>query len=326
MAFFTRPRLSNIQFSQFSGDTINLSGDTYVDGRIFSKGIEIDATINGPISGVSGHVLTLINNKIQLAPLGTGSTDSSFDGNRTITRNFGNSAVNSAVQINVGSSTIKGFIENFFFPSVPPSVSISGGGTRMFGNNTGLTLNWSVTRRTLPLTSITVNGSAVPSGFFSALPQNSSLASGTTATITTPNTNQTYNLNATTASESQNTSTSISFSHKRYYYGDNQNLLDDGLFTDTGRSTNVNSHNVSLESEFATTKVKSSFAITLSGEFFYYVYPLTFGAATFTINGLSNTDFSLKDFTFTNSFGYTTTFRMYRSNNLLNGTFNIAVS
>ena len=322
MSFFTRPDLSDIQFKQMSGSTLTMSGVTDFVGVLKSKGVEIDATLTGATSAMTGHVLTYIGGKIRLAPGGSGGGgggNNAFDSVRTTTRS-------GIPAVNVGGATVQQFLEGYFFPSVPPSVSISGGGTRMFGNNAGLTLNWTVTRRTLPLTSITVNGISVPSGFFSALPQNGSLSSGTTATITTPNTNQTYNLNATTASESQNASTSITFNHKRYYYGDNQNLLDNGLFTDAGRSANVNLHEVGSESEFATGKAKASFAITLSGEFFYYVYPLAFGTAAFTINGLSNTDFSFMDFTFTNPFGFATTFRMYRSNNLLNGTFNIVVS
>lgn len=320
MSFFTRLDLSDIQAKQMSGSTLTMSGVTDFVGVLKSKGVEIDATLTGATSAMTGHVLTYIGGKIKLAPsTGGGGGGNAFDSVRTTTR-AGIPAVN------VGGGTVQQFLEGYFFPSVPPSVSIAGGTTRMFGNNSGFTLNWTVTRRTLPITSITVRGLAVPSGFFSALPQNGSLSSGTTATITTPNTNQTYNLVATTASETQNTSTSIVFSHKRYFYGDNQNLLDNGLFTDTGRSTNVNLHDVGGQSEFASGKAKSSFAITLSNQFFYYVYPLAFGASAFTINGLSNTDFSFMDFTFTNPFGFATTFRMYRSNNLLNGTFNIAVS
>jgi hypothetical protein len=316
--FFTRPDLSDIQFKQMSGSTLTMSGVTNFVGTLKSKGVEIDATLTGATSAMTGHVLTFIGNKIRLAP-STGGGGNAFDSIRITTRS-------GIPAVNVGGNTVQAFLEGYFFPSVPPSVSIVGGVTRMFGNNSGFTLNWTVTRRTLPLTSITVNGLSVPSGFFIGLPQNGSLSSGTTATINTPNTNQTYNLNAQTASESQSTSTSIVFSHKRYFYGDNQNLLDNGLFTDAGRSTNVNLHDVGGESEFASSKAKSSFAITLSSQFFYYVYPVGFGNASFTINGLSNTDFSFIDFTFTNPFGFATTFRMYRSNNLLNGTFNIVVS
>jgi hypothetical protein len=319
MPFFTRPDLSDIQFKQMSGSTLTMSGTTDFTGQLKSKGVEIDATIVGAPSGVTGHVLTYLNGKIQLAPTSSGSSDSSFDSNRTTTR-VGVPAVN------VGGATVKQFLEGYFFPSVLPSLTITGGVTRYFGNNAPFTLNWTVTRRTLPITSITVHGMSVPSGFFVGLPQNGSLTSGTTATIGTPNTNQTFILNATTASENVNATTTMTFSHKRYYYGESQNLLDNGLFTDAGRSANVNLNDVPSKAEFASSRVKGTFSITLSNQFFYYVYPVSFGAASFTINGLLNNDFSFTDFTFTNPFGFPTTFRMYRSNNLLNGSFNIAVA
>jgi hypothetical protein len=319
MPFFTRPDLSDIQFKQMSGSTLTMSGATDFIGQLKSKGVEIDATIVGSPSGVTGHVLTYIGGKIKLAPSGSGTSDSSFDSNRTTTR-VGIPAVN------VGGATVKQFLEGYFFPSVPPTLSIVGGTTRYFGNNASFVLNWTVTRRTLPITSITVNGLSVPSGFFSGLPQNGSLSSGTTATIATPNTNQNYILNTTTASENVNAVTTMSFSHKRYFYGENQDLLDNGLFSDAGRSTNVNLNDVGGKSEFAGSKAKGTFSITLSNQFFYYIYPTSFGAAAFTINGLSNNDFSFADFSFTNPFGFVTTFRMYRTNNLLNGTFNIAVA
>lgn len=319
MPFFTRPDLSDIQFKQMSGSTLTMSGATDFIGQLKSKGVEIDATIVGAPSGVTGHVLTYLDGKIKLAPSGSGTSDSSFDSVRTTTR-VGIPAVN------VGGSTVKQFLEGYFFPSVPPTLAISGGVTRYFGNNAPFVLNWTVTRRTLPITSITVHGISVAPGFFVGLPQNGSLTSGTTATIATPNTNQTYTLNTMTASENVNATTTMTFSHKRYFYGDNQNLLDNMLFTDAGRSTNVNLNDVGGKSEFATSRVKSTFSITLSNQYFYYVYPTSFGAASFTINGLLNNDFSFTDFSFTNPFGFVTSFRMYRSNNLLNGTFNIAVA
>lgn len=312
MAFFTRPDLSSVQFKQMSGSTLTMSGATDFIGTLKSKSVEIDATLTGATSAITGHVLTYLGGKIRLAP---GGGDSAFDSNRVTTRV-------GIPSVNVGGSSVKQFLEGYFFPSVPPSAAISGGGTRQFGNNVGFILSWIATRRTQPITSITVNGLSVASGFFSALPVNGSVSSGTSATIANPNTNQTYNMIVTTTSESTPASTSIAFSHKRYFYGDNQDLI---ALSDAAITTNVNLHDPA-NAEFAGGKAKGSFNITFSGQFFYYVYPTVFGAAAFTINGLSNTDFTFKDFVFVNPFGFSTSFRMYRSNNLLNGTFSISVS
>lgn len=313
MPFFTRPHFDDNEFQQLSGETITLSGQTDFHGVLKSKGVEIDGTFTG---GTGTSVMTYIGGKIRLAPATGGGGSVAFDSNRTTTRS-------GVPAVNVGGSSVNQFLEGYFFPSVPPSESISGGNTRLFGDNSSFTLNWSVTRHTLPITSITVNGVSVSSGFFIGLAPGGTLSSGTTATITNPNTNQTYAIVTTTASETVNASTLVVFSHKRFYYGESQNVIP---FTDPNTSTNVNLNANAGTSEFAGSRVKGAFAITLSNQFFYYVYPTAFGAAAFTINGLSNTDFTFKDFTYTNPLGFSTTFRMYRSNNILNGTFNIAVS
>jgi len=312
MSFFTRPDLSDIQFKQLTGSTLTMSGTTNFSGTLKSKNIEIDAAITG---ASSGDVLTYVGaGKIKLTPAGSGVAN--FDSSRATTRS-------GIPAVNVGGSTVNQFLEGYFFPSVPPTVSMSGGGTRQFGNNAGLTLNWTVTRRTNPLTSITVNGSSVDPTAFTGLSQNSSVSSGTSATIAVPNTNQTYNMNATTSSENVPASTSVNFSHKRFFYGDNVNLIGD---TDANITANVLLHEVGSESEFSGTRVKSSFAKTLSSQFFYYVIPSSFGSPSFTINGLANTDFSSQSFTFTNSNGFATTFVIWRTNNLLTGNFTFSVS
>jgi hypothetical protein len=315
MPFFSRPHISDIEMVQLSGETINLSGQTNFAGVLKSKGVEIDATLTGATSAVTGSVLTYLAGKIRLAPSHGGGGSTSFDSHRTTTRS-------GIPAVNAGGSTVNQFLETYFFPSVPPAASINGGGTRQFGNNAGFTLNWTATRNTQPITSITVDGKSVAPGFFNALPVGGSVSSGTSATIAVANVNQTYNMTVTTASESTPASTSVVFSHKRYFYGDNQDLIP---FSDAATTSNVNLHDPA-NAEFASSKAKGTFAITLSNQFFYYVYPTAFGAAAFTVNGLSNTDFSFKDFVFTNPFGYSTSFRLYRSNNILNGTFNIAVA
>ena len=314
MGFFTKLPLSDVQTKQSSGDTLTLSGTTNFAGILKSKNVEIDATLTGATSAVTGTVLTYLGGKIRLAPAGGGIT--AFDSARATTRS-------GIPVVTVGGANVNQFLEGYFFPSVPPTLSITGGGTRLFGVNTPLTLTWSVTRRTQPITSVTVNGISIASGFFNSLPLNGVLSSGTTATITTPNNNQTYILNSTTASENVNATTSVTFSHKRFFYGNNQDTIP---FSDAATSTNVNLFEVGSTSEFSGSKTKGTFSITLANQYFYYVYPTSFGAAAFSINGLSNTDFSFKDFIFTNSAGFAISFRMYRTNNLLNGTFNIAVA
>jgi len=304
--FFTRPNFSDTQIRQLTGDTINLSGTTNFAGTLQSKGVEINASITG---ATSGDVLTYIGgNRIILT---SGSGASAFDSNRPTTRS-------GVPSVNVGGTTVNQFLEGYFFPSVPPGAALSGGNTRYFGDNGGVTLNYTATKNTALITSIKLDGVAI------TITAGGNTQSGVTGkTLTTPNTNQTYTLavkdanNATT-----NATTSVVFSQRRMFYGDNVNLIGS---SDTAITNNVNLHD-GANGEFASSRVKGTFNLTLAGQFFYYVIPSSFGTPSFVINGLSNTDFSSQAFSYTNPFGFVTPFVIWRTNNLLTGNFSFSVS
>lgn len=308
MGFFTKLPLNDIQVKQQSGDTLTLSGTTNFQGILKSKNIEIDATVSG--ASASGHVLTYIGGKIQLQPP-TGGGETDFDSARTTTRS-------GIPAVNVGGETVTEFLEGYFFPSVAPVASISGGGTRLFGNNDIVNLSFTATRNTLPIATITLDGVSVP------VVDGNTQAGTSGKTLTTPNTNQTFTLVVTDTNGANDTaSTTVTFRHKRFYFGDNQNLIGE---SDTDITTTVNLYETSSTSEFATSRVKSTFTVSLSGQFFYYVIPSSFGTPSFVINGLSNTDFSSQTFSFTNSEGYVESFVIWRTNNLLTGNFNFSVA
>lgn len=77
---------------------------------------------------------------------------------------------------------------------------------------------------------------------------------------------------------------------------------------------------VALTSQFQTSRILS---VTLapSGQYLYFALPTSFGAATFNVNGLLNTAWILTTRTFDGD-----TYNIYRSQNLLTGTFQVAVS
>lgn len=306
--FFTRPDLSDTQVKQMTGSTLTMSGSTNFIGKLKSKGIEIDATISSGVT--TGSTLTYIGGgKIMLS---TGSGQSSFNSQRTTTRS-------GIPAVNVNGTTVNQFLEGYFFPSVPPGAALSGGATRYFGDNSTVNLSYTATRNTMPITSIKLDGVSI------TITNGGNTQSGITGkTLTTNNTNQTFNLAVQDSNlATTNASTSVVFSHKRYFYGDNVNLIGQ---TDSAITSNVNLHDVGGQSEFASSRVKGTFSITLATQFFYYVIPASFGTPQFTINGLLNTDFSSQVFNFTNPLGYVASFVVYRTNNLLNGTFNISVA
>lgn len=127
-------------------------------------------------------------------------------------------------------------------------------------------------------------------------------------------TTTTYTLTASgipTGSDSANTS--VLFRYKKFYGKDS----DPGPLGDVEIKALDNS-------EFATSRA-TSFSITCSAQYVYISYPKSWGAASFKVNGLDNTAWTLTDASFTNDAGATYDAYTYRSDNLLTGTFDIEV-
>lgn len=300
---FTRPELDNRQFLQSPAGCLTLSGDTDFVGVLRSKGIEIDATSGA--TNVDGDVLRLENGKIVLSP---GTT--AFDSDRATTRS-------GIPVVNVGGDIVTDFLEDYFFPPVPPGATITGGGTRQFGDNANVELAWTAIRETYPIVSIVVNGSSMPV-------VDGESRSGSVAGIITPiNVNKTFDITVTDSFGLQgNASTSVTFNHKRFYFAEGSDLIAE---SDPSTISTIVKLYEGTNSELATSQVKSKFNLALSNAFFYYVYPASFGVATFIINGLASNDFTSKGFLFTNSNGYGETYRLYRLNNIQNTTLQIEV-
>jgi hypothetical protein len=125
-------------------------------------------------------------------------------------------------------------------------------------------------------------------------------------------TNRTYTLTATDGTTTDTDTTSVSFLNKRYW----------GCDSSTGPSDATIR---AFSQEFASSRVQSH-VITAAAQYVFIVYPASFGTASFTVNGLPNTAWTLSVQSFTNASGYTSSYNVYRSNNLLTGTYTIAVS
>ena len=60
-----------------------------------------------------------------------------------------------------------------------------------------------------------------------------------------------------------------------------------------------------------------------SAQYIYFCYPAAYGAATFTVGGLPNTAWTLVTRAFVNASGYSESYNIYRSNNLLTGEYTV---
>jgi hypothetical protein len=80
-------------------------------------------------------------------------------------------------------------------------------------------------------------------------------------------------------------------------------------------------------SEFTTSRTQTRNGMAPSAEYVYFAWPASFGGTinSFTVNGLLNNDWQLSERDFVNASGKSELYKIFRSNNLLTGTFNIAV-
>jgi len=125
-------------------------------------------------------------------------------------------------------------------------------------------------------------------------------------------TDRTYALTASDGGNTATGSTTVYFRQKRYWGTNSSTTLTDGQI-------------LALSSEFSTGRAQTR-TITSSAEYVYFAYPAAWGAATFTVNGLLNTAWTLVTRAFVNASGYSESYDIYRSNNLLTGTYIITIS
>lgn len=172
-------------------------------------------------------------------------------------------------------------------------------GTAEIGSTvSSVTFNW--TRNKVPATLSFDQGIGSITASLLTLTQSVNITGTTTYTLTA-NDGTAYTGNSDTAS------TTVTFSHKAYW--------------GTSASTSLNSAGVlGLATNTFTTTRARSFVIDGGGQYLYYAYPASFGAATFTVNGLLSTAWTLSVLSFTNASGNTTNFNVYRSDTIQNGT------
>jgi hypothetical protein len=156
-------------------------------------------------------------------------------------------------------------------------------------------LNWTLAGAPVTEQFIDNGISFVPTGTFTAT-DDESYTSNRTYTLTVGN-------NATNITAK----TTVAFEQKNYWGASALASLTDYQI-------------ISLSSAFATGLAQSR-TITASNQFIYVAYPASYGAATFTVNGLLNTAWNLTTRSFTNASGFGSSYNIYQSQNLLSGTY-----
>ena len=256
-----------------------------------------------------------------------------FNGNRTVSRS-------GVPNINPGGTTIKDFLENYFFPATGPGASISlasGSTARELGSSTAVSLNWSATKATNSITSITLsvnNGGSYSSGTPITATGNSQSGSATgTSGSNTSSAATTFSITVSDGSLTASSSLNINY-YNRMYYGVSAvaSSISDGQIQGLPNSP------------LSTGRTLGSTAFSPSAQYIYFVWPASFEPgggcnAVLASDGVTSvgttncffqgstpiTDFLVETRSFTNASGYTSSYKIYRSGNLLNGSISYSV-
>jgi hypothetical protein len=251
------------------------------------------------------------------------------------------------------SGSIQDVLDRIFYPYVAPSGSISPSLSLEYGNPSGysFTLNWSVVKKSNPITSITANSVVfIPTGNS----QTGTVPAIGTHSSTNPSTSttNTYTLTVSDGTSTPSFSTSINWSN-RIYWGriDLSSLSNPDLTTNPGSSASVSILVTSLlirnltgagangladvtgnGSELATSKSKTYTSINGNGKHLIFAWPSNVGSAyspSWTVGGLPNSAFTRvkTNWQFTNQFGFSgSNYEVWVSNTIQNSPLTIVVS
>ena len=120
-------------------------------------------------------------------------------------------------------------------------------------------------------------------------------------------TNKTFTITVGDGTTTANASTSVVFYNRRWWGTSALSSL-------TGPQI------LGLASDELSTGRSKSMTLNGNGEYIYYAYPSAWGTATFTVNGLLNTAWTLSIVSHTNASGHTENYNVYRTNTIQNGT------
>jgi hypothetical protein len=197
--------------------------------------------------------------------------------------------------VSYNGDTLKNTLDDLFY--VNPTVSLSGGSSYEKGQTVS-TVNLSWTYNKSGIVSQSIN-----QGIGSLDPDLRAYAhEGQTIT-----TNRTYTITGNDGKNNCSGSATIAFYNKRYYGTSADGTLDDSEIL------------AQLTGEFSTSRSQIRTFNCSGGQYFYIIYPSSWGTASFKVGGLSFTDMNLEVRSFTNASGYSENYNIYRPNNIQTG-------
>lgn len=236
--------------------------------------------------------------------------------------------------------SLQQMFDALLYPYVEPGSSIASLANREYGSGFSITLNWTATKRSNPITTIVVDGqSFTPTGNTQVGTKSATGTYSIPAPASTSN-----NFNITVGDGTTNTTNGVTFQWMNKIYWGTLNLSsisNPDLTLNPGSASLVNITNstilgltgagVSPGNQLAVSKSRTYTNINGAGNYLIFAWPSSVGTALtpiFTVNGLPNTAFTRVKtaWNFTNTWGFATNYEVWISNTVQNSPLNITIS
>jgi hypothetical protein len=220
------------------------------------------------------------------------------------------------------------------YPYIQPSASLTVSGTnpREFGAGNSVTLNWSVTKGSKNIIGITVPFSGP--GQQNITPTNTTVQSGTKATIAVQNQDTQFTMVVTDSLPTEPLNLIYAFAtvywSSAVYWGKSTTFVPimNNIGGDGGKPGWADGAGVGSGKKLSGSRAANYNGINGAGQYLVFAWPTDYGEPKFTVNGLENNAFT-KVITgiYSNTFGYPRSYDVWVSNTQQNspiGTFVIS--
>jgi hypothetical protein len=234
----------------------------------------------------------------------------SFNGNRKVTRD-------GIPQLNVGGVKLKEFIERYFFPPIPPVLTlvIEGKILREVGDYGNVSLDWSVTKKTLGIVHILIDTVDLAPAYPDATIKQDSSVFGTSNADTFISPVQlpdnTFSLAfylyaRDTLNNQFSVSASLNFLFRRFWFVTDQSVM----------TLNEDDLSALILGELATSELSTNRqqekTLTCDNQYICFAWPVAFGGdnTNFLVDTRIMDAWQSRDFNYTNAFGFTSSYRV----------------
>lgn len=236
--------------------------------------------------------------------------------------------------------TIQQMFDALLYPYVAPESSIASLSNREYGSTSSITLNWTATKKSNPITSIVVDGQIfAPTGNTQT---GTKIATGSYSIPASAFTNNSFII--TVGDGTANTTNGVTFQWMNKIYWGTINLSSIGnpdLTLNPGSASLINitsstvlgltGAGVSPGNQLASSKSKTYTNINGAGDYLLFAWPSSVSGSTtpiFTVNGLQSTAFTnvKTAWNFVNTWGFTASYEVWISNTRQNSPLNITIS